>query len=91
MEQSLNFMDTDHIRKKRKKRMKKRRKKRKKRVRKERIERGVRNKVNSESSSYAASDNEVESDLESTSRNEPKCKEIEDNYKSGVRPKPDSS
>ncbi|GJR66802.1 putative reverse transcriptase domain-containing protein [Tanacetum coccineum] len=33
---------------------------------------------NSESSGYAASDNEVESDLESTARSEPKCKEMED-------------
>nr|GEV80480.1 hypothetical protein [Tanacetum cinerariifolium] len=32
---------------------------------------------NSESSGYAASENEVESDLESTSRSEPKCKKIE--------------
>ncbi|GJV67396.1 hypothetical protein Tco_1482905 [Tanacetum coccineum] len=46
---------------------------------------------NSESSGYAASDNEVESDLESTARSEPKCKEMEDTCESGVRPKPDSS
>ncbi|GKE22353.1 hypothetical protein Tco_1433865 [Tanacetum coccineum] len=46
---------------------------------------------NSESSGYAASDNEVESDLESTTRSEPKCKEMEDTCESGVRPKPDSS
>ncbi|GJW36534.1 hypothetical protein Tco_0059454 [Tanacetum coccineum] len=46
---------------------------------------------NSESSGYAAFDNEVESDLESTARSEPKCKEMEDTYESGVRPKPDSS
>ncbi|GJR63907.1 putative reverse transcriptase domain-containing protein [Tanacetum coccineum] len=46
---------------------------------------------NSESSVYAASDNEVESDLESTARSEPKCKEMEDTCESGIRPKPDSS
>ncbi|GJU17674.1 hypothetical protein Tco_1145640 [Tanacetum coccineum] len=46
---------------------------------------------NSESSGYAASDNKVESDLESTARSEPKCKEMEDTCESGVRPKPDSS
>ncbi|GJT04672.1 hypothetical protein Tco_0839134 [Tanacetum coccineum] len=46
---------------------------------------------NSESSGYAASDNEVESDLESRARSEPKCKEMEDTCESGVRPKPDSS
>ncbi|GJW17797.1 hypothetical protein Tco_0025233 [Tanacetum coccineum] len=46
---------------------------------------------NSESSSYAAFDNEVESDLESTARSEPKCKEMKDTCESGVRPKPDSS
>ncbi|GJU68517.1 hypothetical protein Tco_1254776 [Tanacetum coccineum] len=46
---------------------------------------------NSESPGYAAFDNETESDLESTARSEPKCKEMEDTYESGVRPKPDSS
>nr|GEZ88602.1 hypothetical protein [Tanacetum cinerariifolium] len=46
---------------------------------------------NFESSGYAASDNEVESDLESTARIEPKCKEMEDTCESGVQPKPDSS
>ncbi|GJT22962.1 reverse transcriptase domain-containing protein [Tanacetum coccineum] len=46
---------------------------------------------NSESSGYAASDNEVESDLESTARSEPKCKEMEDTCESGIRPKLDSS
>nr|GEZ93829.1 reverse transcriptase domain-containing protein [Tanacetum cinerariifolium] len=46
---------------------------------------------NSESSGYAASDNEVESDLESTTRSEPKCKEMEDTCESGIWPKPDSS
>ncbi|GKE51006.1 hypothetical protein Tco_1486162 [Tanacetum coccineum] len=46
---------------------------------------------NSESSGYAASDNEVESDLESTARSEPKCKEMKYTYESGGRPKPDSS
>ncbi|GJT25306.1 hypothetical protein Tco_0895243 [Tanacetum coccineum] len=46
---------------------------------------------NSESSGYAASDNEVESYLESTARSEPKCKEMEDTCESGIRPKPDSS
>ncbi|GKG59379.1 hypothetical protein Tco_0605030, partial [Tanacetum coccineum] len=43
---------------------------------------------NSESSGYAASDNEVESDLESTARSEPKCKKMEDTCESGFRPKP---
>ncbi|GKF75657.1 hypothetical protein Tco_0225101, partial [Tanacetum coccineum] len=33
---------------------------------------------NSESPGYAAIDDEVESDLESTARSEPKCKERED-------------
>ncbi|GKE89436.1 hypothetical protein Tco_1566911, partial [Tanacetum coccineum] len=46
---------------------------------------------NSESSGYAASDNEVESDLESTARSEPKCKKMEDTCESGIQPKPDSS
>ncbi|GJZ50124.1 reverse transcriptase domain-containing protein [Tanacetum coccineum] len=44
-----------------------------------------------ESSGYAASDNEVESDLESTARSEPKCKEMKDTCESGIQPKPDSS
>nr|GEW26175.1 hypothetical protein [Tanacetum cinerariifolium] len=44
---------------------------------------------NTESSGYAASDNEVESDLESTARSEPMCKEIEDTCESGIRPKSD--
>ncbi|GJU56582.1 hypothetical protein Tco_1230296 [Tanacetum coccineum] len=39
---------------------------------------------NSESSGYAASDNEVESDLESTARSEPKCKEMEDTLTDNV-------
>ncbi|GJS41124.1 hypothetical protein Tco_0566167 [Tanacetum coccineum] len=39
---------------------------------------------NSESSGYAASDNEVESDLKSTTMSEPKCKEMEDTCESGV-------
>nr|GEY66357.1 putative reverse transcriptase domain-containing protein [Tanacetum cinerariifolium] len=34
---------------------------------------------NSEPLGYAVNDNEVESDLESTSKSEPKCKEMEDN------------
>ncbi|GKD91321.1 hypothetical protein Tco_1366828 [Tanacetum coccineum] len=46
---------------------------------------------NSEPPSYAAIDNEVKSDLESTSTSEPKCKEMEDTCESGVRPKLDSS
>ncbi|GJZ14707.1 hypothetical protein Tco_0550384 [Tanacetum coccineum] len=46
---------------------------------------------NSEPPGYAAIDNEVESDLESTTRSEPKCKEMEDTCESGVRPKLDSS
>nr|GFA89605.1 reverse transcriptase domain-containing protein [Tanacetum cinerariifolium] len=37
---------------------------------------------NYESSSYAASDNEVESDLESTARSEPNCKKMEDTCES---------
>nr|GEZ08999.1 hypothetical protein [Tanacetum cinerariifolium] len=45
---------------------------------------------NSESLGYATSDNKVESDLESTSRSKPKCKEMEDTCESGVQPKPDS-
>ncbi|GJS53896.1 hypothetical protein Tco_0627258 [Tanacetum coccineum] len=45
---------------------------------------------NSEPPGYATIENEVESDLESTARSEPKCKEVEDIYESGVRPKPDS-
>ncbi|GJT32487.1 hypothetical protein Tco_0922906 [Tanacetum coccineum] len=44
---------------------------------------------NSEPLGYAAIDNDVESDLESTTRSEPKCKEMEDTRESGVRPKPD--
>ncbi|GJW15213.1 putative reverse transcriptase domain-containing protein [Tanacetum coccineum] len=39
---------------------------------------------NFESPSCAAFDNEAESDLESTTRSEPKCKEMEDTYESGV-------
>ncbi|GJU12605.1 hypothetical protein Tco_1135001 [Tanacetum coccineum] len=46
---------------------------------------------NSESSGYAASDNEVESDLESTARSEPKCKEMEDTCESGKWLKPDEA
>ncbi|GJR38263.1 hypothetical protein Tco_1213947 [Tanacetum coccineum] len=46
---------------------------------------------NYESSCYAASDKEVESDLESTTRSEPKCNEMEDTCESGVRHKTDSS
>ncbi|GJT20895.1 ribonuclease H-like domain-containing protein [Tanacetum coccineum] len=46
---------------------------------------------NSESSGYAASDNEVESDLGSTARSGHKCNEMKDTCESGVRPKPDSS
>ncbi|GJZ88171.1 hypothetical protein Tco_1167941 [Tanacetum coccineum] len=45
---------------------------------------------NSKPPGYAATDNDVESDLESTARSEPKCKEMEDTCESGVRPKPDS-
>ncbi|GKC98235.1 hypothetical protein Tco_1168510, partial [Tanacetum coccineum] len=45
---------------------------------------------NSEPPGYAAIDNEVESDLESTARSEPKCKEMEDTCESVVRPNPDS-
>ncbi|GKC54778.1 putative reverse transcriptase domain-containing protein [Tanacetum coccineum] len=44
---------------------------------------------NSESSGYASSKNEVESDLKSTTRSEPKFKEMEDTCKSGIRPKTD--
>ncbi|GKE36859.1 hypothetical protein Tco_1460264, partial [Tanacetum coccineum] len=40
---------------------------------------------------YAASDNEVESDLDSIAMSEPKCKEMEDTCESRIRPKPDSS
>nr|GEY34145.1 putative reverse transcriptase domain-containing protein [Tanacetum cinerariifolium] len=39
---------------------------------------------NSESPGYAAFENKAESDLESTARSEPKCKEMEDTYESGV-------
>nr|GEV03297.1 putative reverse transcriptase domain-containing protein [Tanacetum cinerariifolium] len=39
---------------------------------------------NSEPPSYAAIDNEVDSDLESTARSKPKCKEIEDACESGI-------
>ncbi|GJY08751.1 hypothetical protein Tco_0375805 [Tanacetum coccineum] len=63
----------------------------KRRVGKEGIEGGIRNGVNSESSGYVASENEVESDLESTTRSEPECKEMEDTCESGIRPNPDSS
>nr|GEZ49150.1 hypothetical protein [Tanacetum cinerariifolium] len=45
---------------------------------------------NFEPPGYAAIDNEVESDLESTVRSKPKCKGMEDTCESGVRPKPDS-
>ncbi|GKD79510.1 hypothetical protein Tco_1342131, partial [Tanacetum coccineum] len=43
----------------------------------------------SESPGYASFDNEAESDIESTTRSEPKCKEMEDTCESGVQPKPD--
>ncbi|GKF62910.1 hypothetical protein Tco_0182964 [Tanacetum coccineum] len=46
--------------------------------------------LNSEPPGYAAIDNEVESDLESTSRSEPKCKEMEDTCESVVQSNPDS-
>nr|GEU34097.1 putative reverse transcriptase domain-containing protein [Tanacetum cinerariifolium] len=39
---------------------------------------------NSEPSGYTAINNEAESDLESTARSQPKCKEIEDTCESGV-------
>nr|GEZ32748.1 hypothetical protein [Tanacetum cinerariifolium] len=39
---------------------------------------------NSKPPGYAAINNEVESDLESTARSEPKCKEMKDTYKSGA-------
>ncbi|GJZ15274.1 hypothetical protein Tco_0550951 [Tanacetum coccineum] len=42
---------------------------------------------NSKSPSYETIDDAVESDLESTARSEPKCKEREDTRESGVRPK----
>ncbi|GKA38853.1 putative reverse transcriptase domain-containing protein, partial [Tanacetum coccineum] len=35
-------------------------------------------------------EDEVESDLESTAKSEPKCKEMEDTCESGIRPNPDS-
>ncbi|GJT36962.1 hypothetical protein Tco_0936827 [Tanacetum coccineum] len=70
MAQSLHFLDTYNLRKKK---MRNRRKKRKKKRKRK------------------TSDNEVESDLESTTRSEPKCKEMEDTYESDVQPKPDSS
>ncbi|GJU17250.1 putative reverse transcriptase domain-containing protein [Tanacetum coccineum] len=38
---------------------------------------------NSESPGYAAFNNEMESDLESTTKSEPKCKEMEDTYYDG--------
>nr|GEV35759.1 hypothetical protein [Tanacetum cinerariifolium] len=38
---------------------------------------------------YAAIEDNVKSDLESTARNEPKCKEMENTCESDVRPKPD--
>nr|GEU87199.1 putative reverse transcriptase domain, ribonuclease H-like domain, aspartic peptidase domain protein [Tanacetum cinerariifolium] len=41
---------------------------------------------NSESSGYAASDNEVESDLKSTARSKPKCKEIRRNSRNNKNP-----
>nr|GFC64845.1 hypothetical protein [Tanacetum cinerariifolium] len=44
---------------------------------------------NSELPSHAAIDNDVELDLESTARSEPKCNEMEDTCESGIRPKPD--
>ncbi|GJY91247.1 hypothetical protein Tco_0506443 [Tanacetum coccineum] len=72
MAQSLNSLDTHHLRKK------KRRKKRKSKSQKRRVEEGIIKRSNSESSGYEASDNEVESDLESTARSGPKCKEMED-------------
>ncbi|GJY50935.1 hypothetical protein Tco_0441782 [Tanacetum coccineum] len=46
---------------------------------------------NSEPPGYAAIGNEVESDLESTTRSKPKCKEMKDTCESGIRPKLDSS
>nr|GEU48755.1 hypothetical protein [Tanacetum cinerariifolium] len=45
---------------------------------------------NSEPPGYVAIDDDVESDFESTSRSEPKCKEMEDTCESGVQPKPNS-
>nr|GEX51560.1 putative reverse transcriptase domain-containing protein [Tanacetum cinerariifolium] len=89
MAQSLNFLDTHHLRKKR---MKKRRKKKEKEVSKKKGSKEASEiGSNSDSSGYAASDNKVESDLKSTARSEPKCKEIEDTCESGIRPKSDSS
>ncbi|GJZ87279.1 putative reverse transcriptase domain-containing protein [Tanacetum coccineum] len=44
---------------------------------------------NSEPLGFVAIDNEVESDIESTARSEPKCKDMEDTCESGVRPNPE--
>ncbi|GKE60846.1 hypothetical protein Tco_1511213, partial [Tanacetum coccineum] len=41
-------------------------------------------RLNSKSPGYAAVDDEVEPDLESTARSKPKCKEREDTCESGV-------
>ncbi|GJU17141.1 hypothetical protein Tco_1145107 [Tanacetum coccineum] len=54
---------------------------------KKRLKEASETRSNSKSLGYAAIDDEVESDLESTARSEPKCKEREDTCESGVRPK----
>ncbi|GJT90530.1 putative reverse transcriptase domain-containing protein [Tanacetum coccineum] len=77
MAQSLNSLDTPHLRKKRRKKEEEEEEE-KEESEKKRSKEASKIGSNSESSGYAASDNEVESDLESTARSEPKCKEMKD-------------
>ncbi|GKB48395.1 reverse transcriptase domain-containing protein [Tanacetum coccineum] len=78
MAQSLDFRDTHHLRKKEEEKEEK--EESEKKGSKEASEIGS----NSESPGYAAFDNEVESDLESTTRSKPKCKEMEDTLTDNV-------
>nr|GEU99535.1 hypothetical protein [Tanacetum cinerariifolium] len=73
MAQSLNSLDTHHLRKRRKKRMKKGSKE------------ASEMRSNSKPPGYTVINNEAESDIESTARSEPKCKEMEDTCESGSR------
>ncbi|GJV97349.1 hypothetical protein Tco_1548926 [Tanacetum coccineum] len=57
---------------------------------KKRSKEGLEMGSNSKPPGYTAINDDVESDLESTTRSEPKCKEMEDTCESGVQPKPDS-
>ncbi|GKD82180.1 hypothetical protein Tco_1349019, partial [Tanacetum coccineum] len=77
---SPNSLNTLHLKKKRMKKMRKKRMKKRIWKEKKRSNEALEIGSNSEPPGYAAIDDDVESDLESTARSEPKCKEMEDTY-----------